>query len=215
MNIEAQQKLFILKQGVYLKKVYCYEWKTFFYMTWCSSCFASEPVLWLPKYLEWGTRKEIARQQLLQAQGSRWNQGRTGRSGNSGRCPKGRQPKEEKFMRAWRHLYFWVFLSTDLHFLQFVGRFGQIVPGPKDIASPPLDGTMMPEDEAFLYFLNLAEWHLNQIWSKIKRFKHKIVQWNPNIQRPQINFMPSSDSLHRFFMRTNFLKTLRFDLPKN
>ena len=53
----------------------------------------------------------------------------------------GRMPEEKKFVRAWRHLHFWVFLPTDLHFLQFVGRFGQIVPGSKNIASPPLLNT--------------------------------------------------------------------------
>ena len=44
----------------------------------------------------------------------------------------------QNFLREWRHLHFRVFLPTDLHSLQFVGRFGQIVPGPKNIASPLL-----------------------------------------------------------------------------
>ena len=47
-------------------------------------------------------------------------------------------PEEKNFMRVWRHLHFWVFLPTDLHFLQFLGWFGEIVPRPKNMASLPL-----------------------------------------------------------------------------
>ena len=52
----------------------------------------------------------------------------------------GRLSEKKKFVRAWIHLHFLVFLPTDLYFQQFVDRCGQIVPGPKNIASPSLSG---------------------------------------------------------------------------
>ena len=62
-------------------------------------------------------------------------------------------PKREKVRESMEKFafHFRVFLLTDLHFLQFEGRFGQIVPGPKNIASPPLACTLLPSECNFVF----------------------------------------------------------------
>ena len=55
--------------------------------------------------------------------------------GQFGRIPEGPIARREKVRGS---METFAFLSISAHFLQFVGRFGQIVPGLKNLAIPPL-----------------------------------------------------------------------------
>ena len=59
------------------------------------------------------------------------------RGGLAGRAVRA-DARREKVRESMETFAYLSILPTDLHFLQFVGRFGQIVLGPKNIASPPL-----------------------------------------------------------------------------
>ena len=80
--------------------------------------------------------------------------------GQFGRIPEGPIARREKVHGSTETF---TFLGISAHFLQFVGRFGQIMPGLRNLAIPPL----ITNDRIQLVYT----WHFQELFSMICLFQ--------------------------------------------